>query len=65
MSSTFRSSNNHGTINEIELTPEHALDLDSGKIVACLPRGERSVADDSGHVIRGQAATAQRFHETP
>lgn len=29
MSSTFRSSHNHGSIDEIELTPEHALDIDA------------------------------------
>lgn len=32
MSSTFRSTDNHGTIDEIELTPEHALDPDAQRL---------------------------------
>ena len=60
MSYTLRSKNPDGTINEIELTPEQALDLGAGKAIAYAPRDERVLVDDDGEIIHRESAIPQR-----
>jgi hypothetical protein len=58
---TFRSTEQDGTIREIELTPEQALDLGAGKAIAYTPRDERIVVDDDGTITyREDARPATR-----
>ena len=61
MSYTFRSTNRDGTINEIELTPEQALDLGSGKAIAYFPRDERLLLDEDGTIVHHGSAISQQL----
>ena len=63
MSYTFRSTNGDGTINEVELTPEQALDLGAGKAIAHFPRDERVSVDNDGRIIRRESAIPQQRDE--
>ena len=61
MSYTFRSTNSDGTVNEIALTPEQALDLGSGKAIAYFPRDERILIDDNGTIEYHESAMPQQL----
>lgn len=63
MSYTFRSTNKDGTINEIELTPEQALDLGSGRAIAYWPRDERTLVDDDGTIVYRESAVPKQLDE--
>ncbi len=53
---TFRSRDQDGTINEVESTPEQALDLGSGRAIAYWPHDEKILVDDAGQIIKHESA---------
>jgi hypothetical protein len=53
---TFRSRNADGTINEIELTPEQALDLAAGQPIGYAPHDKQILVDDDGTIIHRESA---------
>ncbi len=63
MSYTLRSTNPDGTVNEVELTPEQASDLQAGRAIAYTPRDEAVLIDDDGTIIWRESAIPQKRHE--
>jgi len=63
MSYTFRSSNPDGTINQIELTGDQALDLGAGKPIAYFPRDERVLVADDGQITYRESAIPEQRDE--
>ena len=61
MSYTFRSKNSDGTINEIELTPEQAIDLGNCRAIAYFPHDERIAVDGDGRIIHHQSAIPRQM----
>ena len=53
---TFRSRNVDGTLNEVAITPEQALDLAGGRAIAYFPHDERITVDEDGTIIYHQDA---------
>lgn len=49
---TFRFLESDGSVSEIEITPEQALDIGAGVGFSYSPRDERILIDDDGTVIR-------------
>ncbi|HWI06590.1 MAG TPA: hypothetical protein VNT54_03650 [Solirubrobacteraceae bacterium] len=63
MSYTLHSTSSDGTIREIELTPEQALDVGAGLPIAHTSRNERISVDEDGRIIRREPAIAQQLDE--
>jgi len=52
----LRSIDTDGIINEVEITPEQALDLGAGQPIAYFPHDERAAVDDDGQIIHRESA---------
>lgn len=61
MSDTFtlRSVGQDGTVHEVEITPEQALDLGAGKPIAYVPRDEGFRVDEDGTITTRESAVPQ------
>jgi hypothetical protein len=60
MTYTFRSTEPDGTVREVEITGEQALDLGAGQPIAYFPRDERVPVDEHGRIIRRERAIPQQ-----
>lgn len=63
MSYTFRSPNPDGTVDEVELTREQALDLVAGGAIMYTPRDQGLLIDENGAIIWRSSAIPQRLDE--
>jgi negative regulator of replication initiation len=58
---TFRSRNQDGTLNEVEVTPDQALNLNAGRAMAYWARDEKTLVNDHGEITHYESA----IPETP
>lgn len=63
MTYTYRSTEQDGTVREVEITAEQALDLGAGTPMAYSPRDERMLVDKQGRIVRRESAIPQRPDE--
>lgn len=63
MTNTLRMTRQDGTIREIALTGEQAMDTTQGRAVACTVREESVVLDDGGQIIHRESAIPQQLDE--